>query len=289
MRSNSGKILIAGADSYIGQALSTYLESAGEYVVGTTRRDGSLNSNTIFLDLNQDIERCNLPPASIAIVCAGMTQLGVCQQNQQLSHRVNVTNTIALVRKLVTQGTYVIFLSTNQVFNGRTPLVSADAPPSPVSEYGRQKAAVEREILKWNSSSVAIVRLTKVLSNDFGLFSKWREALKKGMSIHPFSNLSMAPIPLSFTVSVLRLIADLRLPGIFQLSGEEDLSYADAARIGASHIGADPQLVQPTEVSCVEGYDKSPPVYTSMDGQRLMLELGIRPPSVQWTIRRSFA
>lgn len=289
MKSNSEKFLVVGSDSFIGQALFTYLKNAGEHVVGTTRRLDRVKKNTISLDLTQGAGQWTLPAASVAIICAGITQLGVCQQNQELSHRVNVTNTIALIEKLVAQGTYVIFLSTNQVFNGLTPLVMPDAPTSPASQYGRQKEAVEQQISKWNSSSVAIVRLTKVLSSDFALFLKWGEELKKGMTIHPFLNLSMAPVPLSFVVSAMRLIADLRLTGNFQLSGDEDLSYADAARIGASHLGIDPTFIKPTEVSCLEGYDKSPPVYTSLDGSRLLLELGIRPPDVEWTIRKAFS
>ena len=47
------------------------------------------------------------------------------------SAHINVTQTLALIERLLAHGIYVLFLSTNQVFDGETPHVASEAPYAP--------------------------------------------------------------------------------------------------------------------------------------------------------------
>ena len=70
-----------------------------------------------------------------------------------------------------------------------------EEPLSPITEYGRQKAEVERRISKLGSS-VSIVRFTKILGQVYPLFSSWLKTLQENKPIHPFSDMYMAPVDL---------------------------------------------------------------------------------------------
>jgi len=65
-----------------------------------------------------------------------------------------------VTERLQVQGSFVIFLSSNQVFDGTTPYRHSDEAVCPLNEYGRQKAAFENWLLG-RSKPAAILRLTK--------------------------------------------------------------------------------------------------------------------------------
>ncbi len=282
-------MLIVGADSIIGNALITYLQRAGEHVVGTTRRPEKIDEDHVYLDLSKDnLEKWQCPTSiSVAVILAGVTKLEDCRRDSRSSKRVNVEGVSALIKNLVSKGIFVVYLSTNQIFDGSKPYCLPNEPVSPMTEYGRQKAETEQQISQWGDS-VAIVRLTKILSSQITLFAAWSEALKSSKTIHPFSDMVMAPVPQSSVLSILKLITDMRLPGITQVSGNRDISYAEAAKLGAECIGASGQLVQPVLASQTNIELEHIPNYTTMDTNRLKLTLGIEPPDITWTIEEAF-
>lgn len=281
--------LIVGSDSVVGGALFGHLVRAGERVIGTSRRGADLDQFHWYLDLSQGSESWRFPwPVSVAVICAGITKLEACRREPVASARVNVKATVALAEKLAAQGAFVIYLSTNQVFDGSQPYRKPDDAMSPATEYGRQKAEAERRIGKLGNS-VAIVRFTKILELRPLLFSTWIEVLRETKPIQPFSDMFMAPVPLACAISVLRLVADRRMSGIIQVSGGIDTTYAEAAAIGARLIDADEGLIQPIR-ACESGFYSEPvPAHTTLNIDRLKSSLGVEPPDVRWTIQAAFA
>ncbi len=54
--------------------------------------------------------------------------------------------TSLLIKRLVAVGIFVVFISSNAVFDGTIPFVRADQPVNPKTAYGRQKAAAEEAL-----------------------------------------------------------------------------------------------------------------------------------------------
>jgi dTDP-4-dehydrorhamnose reductase len=116
------------------------------------------------------------------------------------------------------------------------------------------------------------------------LFQGWIQALEKKEVIHPFSDKVMAPIPLLFTVTVLYRIAQARLPGIVQVSGEKDVTYSQVAYYIAQRMGADFGLVQSISSKEANPGSETDPLHTTLDTTRLRTKFGIEPPGVWSTI-----
>ena len=288
MKQSGEKWLVIGADGLIGRALADRLESAGKDVFETTRRYATVSEKRLFLDLAGDISDWQPPGQfSVAFLCAAMTSLNHCRKEPAQTAKVNVYHTVSLAKTLVESGTFVIFPSTNLVYDGSIPFRKAEDPVCPVTEYGRQKAEAERQLLVLGDS-VSIVRFTKVLGLNTPLFKGWIQALQDGETIHPFSDMVMAPVPLSFAVDVLHRVAEARLPGIVQVSGEKDVTYEQVARHIAQCIGASPDLVQPMRSEEAGLQIESIPSHTTLDTTRLRVELGMEPPDVWATIDSVF-
>jgi dTDP-4-dehydrorhamnose reductase len=273
---NNDSALIVGADGTIGWSIAAALESTGKMVWKTTRRRDEIGGQRIFLDLSQDVAIWPLPPVPIktAILCAAVTSLERCRLDPVSSTQVNVVSTIALARRLIAAGAFVVFLSTNLVFSGKTPFAKPTDPVNPRTEYGRQKAEAESQLLVWREQT-SIVRFSKVLSPDMRLFQDWIRDLKAGKAIYPFSDMVMAPVLLSFAVKVLLEVVGRRAPGIFQVSATQDISYAAAAQHIAQKLDVGMELVQP--ISYSEPGLAFAPLYTSLDSSRLT-ELGLHAP-----------
>lgn len=280
--------LVVGADGLIGRALADHLVLAGRQVVETTRRVDIIGERRTFLDLSEDISNWT-PPCriSIAYICAGVSSIEHCQKYASQSENVNVHNTFELAKVLVKSGSFVVFPSTNLVYDGSVPFRKANDPVCPLTEYGRQKAEAEGRLLALGNL-ISIVRFTKILTPETQLFKGWLKSLRNNEAIHPFSDMVMAPVPLFFAVDVLRCVADMRLSGIVQVSGERDVTYEEFSRCIARCIGASPSLVQAIKSEKSGIIPETAPKHTTLDTAKLKRVLGVQPPNLESTINESF-
>ena len=279
--------LAVGGDSEVAKGTLAALRDCGRPVLSTTRHQERVNSETLMLDLSAPLDGWQ-PPAGIHAACifAAVARLAACQSDPAGSAHVNVTQTIALIGRLLACGIYVLHLSTNQVFDGQTPHMRPEAPTRPVSEYGRQKARCEAAILEHlkRGAPVAILRLAKVLAPDTPLLRDWSAALAQGRPIHPFHDMTLAPTPIDLVARAIAALLQDRAPGLFQLTGPRDVSYADMALALAARLGADRQLVQPSRAAGANLPLGATPPYTTLDSTRLAERYGILAPDALATL-----
>ena len=106
-------------------------------------------------------------PAAVeaAVICAAITRQELCRKEPEATRQINVVRTLDLIRDLVEAETFVVFLSTNLVFDGSRPQRRGDEPLSPKMEYGRQKAEVE-EALRPDRTPRALDRIERHLAQE---------------------------------------------------------------------------------------------------------------------------
>jgi dTDP-4-dehydrorhamnose reductase len=235
--------LLVGGDSEIGAAAYLHLKAAGTAAAATTRRPERTAGDRPLLDLAADLSSFEpAPDTSAACILAATARLAACAADPAGSAHINVLQTLNLAKRLTARGIYVLFVSSNQVFDGSVAHVHADAPTSPVSEYGRQKAAAEavlRERMR-GGAPIGILRLAKVVSTTMPLLHGWVRALSAGGPIRAFHDMTMAPVPTEFVSAAIAALLESRAPGVYQLSGPQDVSYADVAYRLARQLGAGP-------------------------------------------------
>lgn len=272
--------LVVGANSEIGSATARLIRSRGGEVISTTRRP-TASRDEVTLDFRKPIEDFAIPEGiRCACIFVAVARLAACEADPVGSSEINVKQTVALADMLLARGIYTLFFSTNQVFDGDRPHVLTDAPVSPISEYGRQKASAER-LLKARMASgapVGILRLAKVVSPGMSLLTAWKRELTAGRPIHAFSDMTMAPTPVDMVAeSIVRMMED-RLSLIAQLTGPRDVTYAEVGRFIAERLGTSPGLVQP-----ISALDNGMPVgstprNTTLDSSLLLARYGLKAP-----------
>lgn len=269
----NGRLLVVGADGFLGGALRQYWRRTGRDVAATRLLDVTDPEGVVFLDLGQPPESWPpLPPCRAAVLCAAITSLEHCRREPAATRLINVTRQLELAQRLASQGTFVVFISSNQVFDGAKPSRAADEPASPMTEYGRQKAEAEAGLGRLGRR-VAVVRLTKVFHPGLSLMRQWITAMEGGATIHPFTDLLCSPITLPATLEAIAAVAEKQAAGTWQLSGSRDVSYADIARHLATRRGLNPALVQPASAGSSGRVDFLP-AHTTLDATRAQQELG---------------
>jgi dTDP-4-dehydrorhamnose reductase len=253
--------------------------------VATTRRGERLGDGRVFLDLAPPLAEWQ-PPAETRAACifAAVGHLVDCQRDPVGSALINVTRTVELIERLVARKVYVLFLSTNQVFDGSRPQVPVATPLGPVSEYGRQKARTETRLQAMTAAGapVGILRLAKIVAPGMALLRQWQEALAAGRPVHAFHDMVMAPTPIGVAAAAITALLAERCSGIWQLTGPRDISYAEVATYIARHLDADRALVRPVAAAGMP--EGSTPRNTTLDSSALRARFGIATPAPWPTI-----
>jgi dTDP-4-dehydrorhamnose reductase len=278
--------LLVGGDSEIGAATFRAAKARGIAMASTTRRPDRVAPDRPLLDLAAPLDAFEPPEGTTAAcICAAVARLAACAADPAGTERINVTQTLALVQKLLAREIAVLFLSSNQIFDGLEPQMQADAPYRPVNEYGRQKSLTETALLELYGlgEPIAILRISKVVSLNLPLIHDWVAAIKAGKPIRAFHDMALAPVPVDRVCAAILALMEDRARGIFQLTGPSDVSYAEVARYLVKKLGDDPGLV--TETSAREGGlpDGIARPHTTLDSSRLKEVYGIMAPE-PWTV-----
>jgi len=270
-------ILIVGADSMIGQQILMSYSRSGHRLISTTRRVETVSETRILLDLAGEPDEWDLPvDLDAVIICASVARMATCYEHPTATRKIHVDGMAQLATRLAP--VYTLYLSTDKVFDGRLPHRQAESPYSPMCEYGRQKAAFEQALFALNPNT-AVLRLSKVLNGANGLFEGWRTALLNGEVINPFYDFFLAPVHVVTLCAVVQAIVAQRGTGIWQLTGDEDVSYAQVAQIIARYHGVSDLLIQPVSMSEVLSTAEPIGPFTTLQTTRLQQALGLVIPS----------
>ena len=279
------KVMIVGGDGLIGSMLVRSFARRGWEVVSTSRRAGA-GASTVRLDLGDpEAGSAALPSADVAVFAAAMARFADCRAAPDLARAVNVDGPVSLAERFARGGTRSVLISTSAVFDGSRPRVPAEAPPSPTSLYGALKAEAEAGFLRLDGRG-AVVRLTKVLDVNHGLFTSWRDALGRGEPVGAFADLRLAPISLADVETAV--LAAAEGGRILQVSASRDVSYHEAAIRLAEALGRPPTLVTPQSAAEAGIPPGDRPAHTSLDGGELASRTAWTPPEPADVIKATF-
>ena len=224
------KVLIIGADSHLGIALKNRLSYKKINVFGTTRRKRNINHNTYLLDLEKTDFEIPIQKYTSAIFCAATTNIAECEKDPHKHKKINVTNTLKLIEKLVANNIFVIYLSSNSVFNGEKEFYKYDEKTSPNNKYGKFKTEVEEYLINKLASKSCILRLTKVITKETPFIQNWNNEANQGKPIKTFINKFLSPVGIEDALDAIELLIKCKQSGIYQLGGRKEFSYTEYAK-----------------------------------------------------------
>lgn len=258
------RLLVTGANGFVGTALCQHLLKRGVDVVGAVRTSSvrlpaGVISHVVGEIGGQTDWRTALVRCDSVVHLAGLTQVRRESAGRALDtfRAVNVAGTLELARQAAQTGVRrIVFVSSIKVNGERTPPdrpFAADDPPAPEDAYALSKLEAERILLdlaEKTGMEVLIVRPPLVYGPGVkGNFAALVRAVRRRLPL-PFAavNNRRSLIALDNLVSFLALCADAeRSPAaaneVFLVADGEDVSTPELIRRLGRAYGAPPRLV----------------------------------------------
>lgn len=232
-------------------------------------------------DLNAISDFCSQKQYRYIINCAAYTAVDKAESETELAHKINVDAVRNLVEAAKINKSFLIHVSTDYVFAGKSFLPYKEEDPiSPQSVYGKTKADGEAEALKYENS--CIVR-TSWLYSSFGnnfvktilRLSKEREKLTV-----IFDQIGTPTYAGDLAKAIISIVnyqeANSAKPGIYHFSNEGVCSWYDFALEIAQLSGAEAKIL-PIETKDYPSPTQRP-FYSVLNKSKIKNTFGIEIP-----------
>ncbi len=250
------KILLTGANGFVGWYLTKKLLEGG-YVVAATSRSGSRQpvqhqtGQFIQLDytdaaaVTKTIDDCR---PDVIIHSGAISNPDECERDKTAAHNNNVQGTKNLLQAAEKHRCQFIFLSTDFVFPGTHGMSSEEDAPQPVNSYAQTKLEAE-EAVRHYAFAWTIVRTVLVYGPSIPgretLVTVVAEKLKQRQTVTLFEDQVRNPTYVGDLVDGILRIIERGATGIYHLAGEDRMSLYEAGLLIADAVKADRELVKP--------------------------------------------
>ncbi len=291
------KILITGANGFLGQHLSLYLAANGHTVFASGRGACKipLSGNYIYTPLeltnkNEVLAAVHAIRPTVIVHAAAMSKPDDCDKDREQCMLNNVAATSYLVDAANTVGASVLYVSTDFVFGEGGPHSEEDIP-APLNFYGESKWMAE-QLVKANAKHYAIMRPVfiygKIWDGIRPTFLHWvKHNLEQHRPIKVVSDQYRTPTYVIDLCKGIETMIRQKVTGDFHLAGKDVLSPYDMAITVADILQLDKSLIESvTSATFPEPVKRAKQSGLKID--KAKRELGYDPVSFEEGVRKSF-
>ncbi len=258
------KILVTGISGFLGwyaaRQLKGQFELHGIYHQNPVQMPDVHLHQLDLCDAAATRQLLNRIRPAVILHLAANSNLNHCESHPQRAYRINVAATQQLVALAEKLDIYLLYTSTDMVFDGQSPPYHEASPPSPIHSYGHTKAAAEQAVVQ-SLASVAVVRLPLLygqVPHASNFYSSWLAHFQKGEPIRAFMDEFRNPLSGRQAAEGLALLLDKKVKGIWHLGGKEYCSRYRFAVSMAHQYGYPEELVIPGKQADISSLAKRP-------------------------------
>lgn len=294
------KVLITGANGFLGYYLTEKLLSNGFVVVATGKGDGRLpflsEKNFFYEPMDftdpyavHDVFEKHQP--QIVVHAGAMSKPDDCELNQWQAYLVNVEGTVTTLVNAAEQKSFFLFVSTDFVFDGETGMYKEEDETRPVNYYGKTKTEAE-ELVKDYEHEWAIVRTVMVYGKPIlsraNILSIVKEKLEKGERYNVVDDQLRTPTYVEDLAGGIVQILEKKATGIYHLSGKDMMTPYQMACKAADYLGLDKSLINRVTAADFSQPAKRPEK-TGLNITKARAGLGFEPVSFEEGLKKMFS
>ncbi|MEM4019372.1 MAG: dTDP-4-dehydrorhamnose reductase [Thermofilaceae archaeon] len=254
------KILVTGGTGLLGYHLVRAFAAGGHEVHATFHRAQPFSLEGVewhLLDLEDTLsvrELVERVEPEVIVHAAAYTDVDGCEVDKGLAYRVNYLATLHLTRAALKTGSYLVYVSTDYVFDGERGGYKEGDAPNPVNYYGLSKLLGEVAVASVLPERSLIVRVSGLYGyspagkKNFGLLAL--EKLIRGEPVSAFEDQFTSPTYAPLLAERLVEVAGRGVTGVLHLAGERLSRYDFALRL-AELLGVERGLVRAVPMSSV--------------------------------------
>lgn len=269
--------LIIGASGNVGSYIYTRLKAEGITAIGTrhgNKRNEELLPFDITLDSVSKLAESFTGGEKTAIVCTAVSKIDQCAEEYEYAYEINVKKTKQLIQELQNEGFYVIYFSTDNVFDGTKGGYTEEDKTCAVNAYGRMKVEMEQYLQK-NIPSVCIFRISKVVSTlrrPQNVFCEWETAIEK-KEIRCIKDNIISFIAVEDIYQACILAASRKMSGLYHIAGDDVLPRKTLALRFYQALGISDVEIREVPLALF-GFKEARPLNVSMSNEKFKKETG---------------
>jgi len=244
------KLLVTGAGGLLGSAVAKIASDRHTVFSGFRRRVPKFGKPVAMDLLNLErIQRVVLTLKPDAILhAAALTDVDRCEAEKRVATKVNYEATKTIAVAAARTGAYLLYVSTDAVFDGERGMYRETDRPNPINHYGLTKLMGE-EAAKEAGGKSCIARSSVIYgSNPAALkdnFAVWLiEKLRAGQSANIVTDQFVSPSLNSNVAEMALELTERSLTGTYHVSGASRVSRYDFAAALAATFGLDASLIR---------------------------------------------
>jgi len=259
------KILVTGASGLLGSKVAELTFSEGHDVYSAFNKHTINHGSPVRMDLT-DLDSCrrvfeNIRPEAV-VHSAALTNVDLCEVEKETAWRINVYGTELIARLCKEFNCFMVFISTDYVFNGEKGLYSEEDQPDPINYYGYTKLKAE-EAVRSILNDYCIVRTSVIFGSKPAAgkinFALWiLESLKQKRRINVVVDQINSPTLNTNLAEAILEILDRKLMGLYHIAGATPISRYDFACLLAEEFKLERELIQPTTSDKINWIAKRP-------------------------------
>ena len=260
------RVLITGAGGQLGRDLHLHCEAEGDEVIAGTH--GALDVG----DRDAVYQAITSLRPDVVLHAGAYTAVDACESDTDTAFRVNALGTRWVADASRRVGAWLCYVSTDYVFDGsqEEPYVEWDRP-NPRSMYGRSKLGGEHEVAA-HAPGAAVVRTSWVCGEHGNNMVKTVLRLADRPELAFVDDQRGQP---SFTADLavgIRRLAAARMPGVFHMTNQGEVSWYEFVRAMLESAGHDPAKVRPIKTDELDPPRPAPrPANSVLDNAALRL------------------
>ena len=283
------KILILGADGFLGRRLIN-VKSSNFVSYGTTRNVNFLkNSHLVYFDANEFLSLSTLLKRikpDIVINCIAL-KVEECEINEVDAKKINVLFPQYAAKITGEFGIKFIQISTDNFESIPGEIRNEKVICHPVNAYGRSKIMADYFISVENKDAI-IIRTSffgyEMNSKADNLLSKIRDSALSNVPFNGFYDVYFSPVSISYLVYAIQRLFLLNFSGLINVSSDETITQYEFALIVSRHLNLATNAIQ--RCSVLELNSKLRRVsFRSLNNSLLKTVLSESVPSVNDMIR----
>jgi len=272
------KIFITGGSGLLGSKVAEIALARGDEVFSGYAHNLPEFGRAAKFDLMDEksiSELVRMVEPEVIIHSAALTDVDRCEREPELAFKMNVEGTRAVAEAAEKAGSFLVYISTDYVFDGQRGMYREDDETNPVSYYGYSKLLGE-QFCQGCIARTCVIYGSRPASGKVN-FALWLlDSLKSGKEVRVVTDQFITPTLNTNLAGMVLEAADRRLCGVYNLAGATRISRYDYALELARVFDLDTNLILPSRMEDLLWVARRP-IDSSLDTSKARRELMEKP------------
>ena len=253
------RIFVTGGSGLLGYRIAELALEKGYEVYSGYCHNKPLAGEAVKIDLSDPASAFEVTrevKPDVVMHTAALTDVDRCEKDKELAFKINVEGTKAIAEAARKLNAFLIYVSTDYVFDGNKGMYRENDETSPVNYYGYTKLLGERycDCI----ARTCVIYGAKPASGKVNFVLWLIDKLRNGEKVRIITDQYITPTLNTNLARMMLEIAEKELKGVFHLAGATRVSRFEFAEAVADVFDLDKTLITPSKMDELNWIAKRP-------------------------------